>query len=138
MKRLGSLFTQYSYEFTEIDWKDTPSRDSVESGSGLTVTAERCDKDADLPEGSPFSNWKEARKFAGPMPFSFSYDQAAKKVISIEGVRTGWKPQPMRVLSATVPFFEELGLSDLRVANAFLLEDIPYWWRKGEIESWPH
>ena len=72
------------------------------------------------------------------MPFSFSYDAAASRVISIEGVRTGWKPRPMKELKADVPFFTKLGISNLQIANAFLLEEIPYWWKKGEVESWPH
>lgn len=138
MKWLGGVFTRYRYDTTKIRWSDSDEEEAIESDSGLHVIARRGNEEDDLPEGSPFENWKEARRFAGPMPFSFSYDAAASRVISIEGVRTGWKPRPMKVLKADVPFFTKLGISNLQIANAFLLEEIPYWWKKGEVERWPH
>ena len=46
----------------------------------------------------PFSDWKEARRFAGPLPFTFTYNPASKKVLVIEGVRENWKPAPLKVL----------------------------------------
>ncbi len=27
-----------------------------------------------LPKGTPFGNWKEARRYAGPLPFTFTYN----------------------------------------------------------------
>jgi hypothetical protein len=51
-----------------------------------------------LPEGSPFADWKEARRFAGPLPFTFTYTAKKKQVLIIEGVRENWKPEPVRVI----------------------------------------
>jgi hypothetical protein len=50
-----------------------------------------------LPEHSPFADWKEARRFAGPLPFTFTYNKDTKEVLFIEGVRQNWTPNPVKV-----------------------------------------
>jgi hypothetical protein len=51
-----------------------------------------------LPAGSPVADWKEARRFAGPLPFTFTYDAAREQRLIIEGVRENWKPVPVTVI----------------------------------------
>jgi hypothetical protein len=89
-----------------------------------------------LPPNSPFSDWKEARRFAGPLPFTFTYDKAKKEVLIIEGVRQNWTPQPLAVQKQKVGFIESKAIDGLVLANAFLVQNIPYWWKKGRIEKW--
>jgi hypothetical protein len=92
--------------------------------------------DIPLPQGSPFNDWKEARRFAGPLPFTFTYNAATKKVLIIEGVRENWAPAPVKLISWKVAFLESLALKTVVPANAFIIRDIPYYWKKGKTEQW--
>jgi hypothetical protein len=89
-----------------------------------------------LPAGSPFPDWKEARKFAGPLPFTFTYNPSDERVLIIEGVRENWKPLPVRVIEHRFSFIDNLRLDGARLANAFIIRDIPYCWKKGKLERW--
>ena len=64
----------------------------------VEVNAEK--EDIALPTASPFADWKEARRFAGPLPFTFTYNKKTKEVLIIEGVRENWTPRPVEVLKA--------------------------------------
>ncbi len=138
MEFFGNIFTHYKYTTTDIYQGGVDG--SLEIRSGKSDFQLRVDLSAGdnipLPSGSPFADWKEARRFAGPLPFTFTYDPAEKKVLIIEGVRENWTPKAVRVLSQRFSFVEELGFSAIRLANAFVIRDIPYYWKKGKIEQW--
>ena len=89
-----------------------------------------------LPADSPFKDWKEARRFAGPLPFTFTYNKQTKQVLIIEGVRENWIPAPVEVLKANVGFINEKSFKSIVLANAFVIENIPYFWKKGKLETW--
>ena len=80
--------------------------------------------------------WKEARRFAGPLPFTFTYNPAKHEVLIIEGVRENWKPMAVNVLDHHFSFIDDLKIPEARLANAFIIRKIPYYWKKGKIESW--
>jgi len=63
----------------------------------LRVTADLLVRPAALPETTPFRSLQDARHFAGPLPFTFSYDEHEKKMVVIKGVRRAWTPEPVRV-----------------------------------------
>ena len=135
MEWLGSLFTRYKYTTTDITQTTTGSVLSVLSRqSGLTIAV---DTDAGtLPPSSPFDDWKQARRFAGPLPFTFSYDSSTQTVLIVEGTRQHWQPEPVEVLRADVPFFKTINLPNHYLASAFLIHDIPYVWQRGRTEQW--
>jgi hypothetical protein len=89
-----------------------------------------------LPNGSPFADWKEARRFSGPLPFTFTYNKPDKEVLIIEGVREKWKPTPVRVIDCNFSFINKMKLTDAKLANAFMIKNVPYYWKKGKIEHW--
>jgi len=93
-------------------------------------------EEAPLPPQSPFSDWKEARRYAGPLPFTFTYNPATQEVLIIEGVRQNWTPKPVQVLDYHFSFLDSLQLENPVLANAFVIRDIPYLWKKGKIEKW--
>ena len=93
-------------------------------------------EDVPLPTGSPFQNWTEARRFAGPMPFTFSHLADRNEVLIVEGVRENWKPRPVDVMDHHIPFLNSLNLKGAVLANAFIISDIPYHWKKGRVEPW--
>jgi len=137
MKFLGGIFTQYRYHHLPIEWRSRPDGgESIRSGGGLQVESFAPQVDCPLPSGSPFSDWKVARRFAGPMPYTFSCDAETQEVIIVEGVRSAWSPVPVSVERWWIPFFEQSGLKHPRLANAFIVSDVPYQWRKGRVEPW--
>jgi len=137
MEWLGNIFTHYNYSATDIavlNDQQTRAVKSVQSGVDLVV--KDGDKNVALPEGSPFQSWKEARRFAGPLPFTFTYNTITKNVLIIEGVRQYWEPAPVEVLKYRFQFLEGLKLTRIELASAFIVENIPYWWKKGKTEKW--
>lgn len=154
---LGNLLTNYRYAKVDIaqthtatDWSVTSEQARLRIAIELPAAAEPQGEKAELkgeplmepftepplPAGSPFGNWREARRFAGPLPFTFSHEPGSRRVLVVQGERESWQPQPVVVRQARVGFFEQLGLDDLRLASAFTMRDIPYSWQKGRYEAW--
>jgi hypothetical protein len=138
MKFFGNIFTHYNYTTTDIIQEEDDSSIEIRSkSSGFKVQIEiPVDENICLPAGSPFADWKEARRFAGPLPFTFTCAPEQKKVLIIEGVRENWKPKPIRIIDQQFSFLKNLELNDIKLANAFIIENIPYHWKKGKIERW--
>jgi uncharacterized protein YqjF (DUF2071 family) len=138
MEFLGNIFTHYNYTTTDITQEKLNSTTSISSNkSEFKIIIENSkNEDISLPHNSPFSDWKEARRFAGPLPFTFTYNNADKQVLIIEGVRENWKPEPVKVIDYQFAFLDNLKLNDIKLANAFIIKNIPYYWKKGKIEQW--
>lgn len=136
MKIMGNVFTHYNYTTTDIfQTLHSDSRTITSRKSDFTITVEE-GSNISLPAYSPFSDWKEARRFAGPLPFTFTCNQRAGEVLIIEGVRENWIPQPVQVKEYHIRFLETLPVSGAVLANAFIIRDIPYYWKKGRVDLW--
>lgn len=138
MALLGNLLTPYHYTHTplKIETRDGLNR-VTDAVSGLRIVASPADEQTPLPDGTPFPSWKDARRFCGPLPFTFSHDAERNRVLIIEGVREQWKPAPVRVHDWHIPHLARLGFSETRLASAFMVRDIPYRWKKGRHEQLP-
>ena len=137
MKTMGNIFTDYKYSYVDTMISEEPGNIKVKGlHSGFSVSVTKSDSEIDLPEDSPFADWREARRFAGPMPFTFTYREKTRDVLMIEGVRSHWKPAPIKVNAHTIPFLQSIGNEGAVLANAFIVEDIPYYWKKGELDPW--
>ncbi len=137
MQLLGNLFTSYNYRTIDITESHLGAHTEIISQrANFRVITQDSPLDVPLPHNSPFASWKEARKFAGPMPFTFTYNRKKREVLLIEGVRQNWRPAPVNVVEHHVGFLDELGLTNAILANAFVIENIPYYWRKGRTERW--
>jgi hypothetical protein len=137
MAVLGNIFTHYNYTTTDILNVQDASRWKISSiNSDFELTIDNAAKDPSLPPGSPFSDWKEARRFAGPLPFTFTYNQKKQEVLIIEGVRQNWTPEPVKVVNYNFAFLKTLKIENPILANAFVIRNVPYRWEKGKIESW--
>lgn len=135
----GNLLTHYRYATIDIQQQQAANQLCIRSRqAGLHIQVSRPAADAPLPAHSPFATWAQARRFAGPLPFTFSYDPPTRTVLLVEGVREHWQPQPMEVISSEVGYLTQLPFSELHLASAFLVEQIPYYWRPGRTEKWPH
>jgi hypothetical protein len=136
---LGNLMTRYHYRHVNVKIShsnaETRVQSSLDDGSRtMDLTFEMPDGNVELPTGSPFGDWPTARRFAGPMPFTFSAE-ADGSVVVIEGSRQNWVPRPILVKQWQVGLFDEAPLRGTKpiLANAFTVENIPYCWRKGRI-----
>jgi len=138
MTFFGNIFTHYNYTTTDIQQiQEKGSLEITSVKSNFKILVENAiNENISLPAGSPFSNWKEARRFAGPLPFTFDYVDQQEKVLIIEGVRQNWKPKPVHVHSYNFSFLNSMKLDGIKLANAFIIENVPYYWKKGRIEKW--
>jgi len=137
MSLFGNIFTHYNYTTTDISLSGQNGNLSIHSvKSGLDVEVNLNKENASLPSLSPFADWKEARRYAGPLPFTFTYNKNTKEVLIIEGVRENWTPRPVEVLKNEVGFLKQKDFKGMVLANAFVIENIPYYWKKGRIEKW--
>lgn len=137
MQFMGNIFTHYNYTTTDIHQLELPDAKEISSiHSDFKIKIDTAEDEVSLPENSPFADWKEARRFAGPLPFTFTYNAATKEVLIIEGVRQNWSPAPVRVLDYDFRFLNDLHFKNVLLANAFVIKNIAYYWKKGKIEKW--
>jgi len=137
MELMGNIFTHYNYTTTDIYQTEQINTTEISSArSKFKVTTDKMEEEISLPENSPFADWKEARRFAGPLPFTFTYNPISKEVLIIEGVRENWTPSPVKVIDYDFEFLRSLKLENPILANAFVIKNIPYYWKKGKIELW--
>ncbi|MBA2611058.1 MAG: DUF2071 domain-containing protein [Bacteroidetes bacterium] len=137
MSFFGNIFTHYNYTTTDITIHKNGDNTLITSKkSDLSIEVNVGKEDVKLPENSPFTDWKAARLFAGPLPFTFTYNKNTKKVLIIEGVRENWTPRAVEVLKHEVGFIQQKNFKRIVLANAFIIENIPYYWKKGKVEKW--
>lgn len=137
MEVMGNMFTHYNYTTTDIEQSETLDQRIIQSRhSGFRLSISKSDGEITLPAGSPFHDWKEARRFAGPLPFTFTVNPEERSILIIEGVRQNWKPEPISILEYDFSFLKTLNVSQAILANAFEVKNIPYYWKKGHKEKW--
>jgi hypothetical protein len=136
MRTAGNLLTHYRYQLC------TSALEETVSGLSWTIRTPLASADLDvvadfgpasLPYGSPFATEREARRFAGPLPYTFDYEPETGSLIRIEGVRREWHPQPVSVEVRRNTFLdrEPFGRERPILANAFHVSNLPYQWLKG-------
>ncbi len=137
----GNLLTHYRYHLADVAVERTEDRVEVgvtsrDGGGDLSVRATLDGPEGVLPPGSPFTEESEARRFVGPMPFTFDYEPETHSILRVEGVRPEWRPRLVPVEVREVSFFEHrsFGHQPPRLASAFWLEDVDYRWRRGVRE----
>lgn len=142
MVRAGNLLTHYNYRFChaaleergrEIRWRICTPR----SEADLDVVARLTDAPAPLPSSSPFATPAEARRFAGPLPYTFDYEKETGTIIGICATRQRWEPQPVAVEVRRNTFLEREPFcrASALLANAFYVHDVPYRWQRGRVLS---
>jgi hypothetical protein len=132
---LGNIFTNYNYSNIKVaaEFKKDESFRVHSPTTGLHLSADITpSEEVPLPRDSPFSDWREARQFAGPMPFTFSVSD--QEVVVVEGKRSQWQPRPVEIIQAEIPYLAQLVHEPARLANAFVTENIPYEWSSGRHE----
>lgn len=137
MEFFGNIFTKYNYTTTDITTSNSGNFKTISSQkSGYSITIKNDGAEIPLPLKSPFADWKQARRYAGPLPFTFTYEAKNNEVLIIEGVRQNWQPQPLNIDSYQFRFLDSLNITGIVLANAFEITNIPYYWKKGRKEIW--
>lgn len=132
----GNVLTHYNYRRcrARVTTDTDTARFTVESrdGFGDVDVIVRFDEES-LPPGSPFASIREARRFAGPLPFTFDYEDATHAIIAIEGRRTNWRPALVGVDVQRLTFFAQPAFAGCapRLAAAFRVRDVEYHWLRG-------
>jgi hypothetical protein len=140
----GNRLTHYNYRFAEMDFQTANGRLEIDirtpyGAADVHVIADLKKEVVRPPVGSPFADLREARLFAGPLPFTFDYEKETGSIIRIEGVRKEWKPRPVEVQVSRTAFFDQPPFRGIQpvLANAFHVENIEYEWRRGVVEPLP-
>jgi len=132
---LGNRFTHYRYGYKPMMTEQRADGLSLRAHDGsLAVRVKDDGGSVALPADSVFADWTEARRFVGPLPFTFSHDLRKLRVLIVEGSRTDWHPRPVLVQEHHCDFITRLGLSQLRLSNAFVIDRVPYHWKPGVLE----
>ena len=66
MEFFGNIFTHYKYTTNKIKQTVTEHQLAIASPGGFKVIIDTEATEPSLPPHSPFNDWKEARRFAGP------------------------------------------------------------------------
>ncbi len=140
----GNLLTHYGYVHCQasIEAEGEQLRVTVRSpaeAADLEVVADLSSVPAALPAGSPFTNLEDARRFAGPLPYTFDYERQTNSIVMIKAARSRWEPQPIAVAVRKATFLEHPPFNSVKpiLANAFHVENVPYRWERGVVERLP-
>lgn len=137
MEFFGNIFTHYRYTTTDIFITKANNQTTLKSQkSRFQIVINDKVENVELPQNSIFRDWKEARRFAGPLPFTFTYNSQKKEMLIIEGVRQNWDPKPLQIQDFQFRFLEDFNFTSMILANSFIIKNIPYSWKKGKIDSW--
>jgi hypothetical protein len=137
----GNLLTHYGYVHCRAAMTDKDGRlrvtvSSPGAAADLDVVADLASRPAPLPAGSPFANLEDARRFAGPLPYTFDYERETNSIVMIKATRSRWEPQPIDVAVRKATFLDHPPFNAVApmLANAFHVENVPYRWERGVVE----
>jgi hypothetical protein len=138
MCMLGNAMTRSPYHHARIEIRrEGDALDiAVDSGEGDADLLVRVQLNEDgLPDESIFPDERAASRFAGPLPFTFSYEPETDSLVQIEGERSHWYPHLVQAEVVEAGYLDSLGLgNDAFLAGAFYLEDVPCRWARGVVE----
>jgi hypothetical protein len=140
----GNALTHYNYRRADIRFDDRGDALEVEirtpgAEADLHVLADLGDRGdpagppAPLPAGSPFAGTTDARRFAGPLPWTFDHEPETRSIVMIRGHRSAWLPRPVVVEVKELTFLDDdrFAGAPAVLANAFHVADIDYRWERG-------
>lgn len=137
----GNLLTHYHYRLARVDWRETNEALDIDirtphAEADLSFHAEFPVDSPSLPMDSPFPDWTTARRYAGPLPYTFDYEPETNSLILIKGVRKQWNPRPVQLKLRRITFFNRPEFRGVRpiLASAFHITDVPYEWQAGRRE----
>lgn len=133
---IGNRLTHYRYSTCKVETRRSEGSLEIQvrtpgGETDLVVRARLDETPAAPPLGSPFPDLATARRFAGPLPYTFDGD--GDSLVLVEGVRRHWQPRAVTVEVERCQFLDHPPFDSAtpRLANAFLVEEVPYTWKRG-------
>ncbi len=137
----GNMLTHYNYHLCNatVSTADRLLSIRVRTPGALAdvdITAHIAEPDAPLPIESPFADEREARRFQGPLPYTFDYESRTNSIIRIKAMRPCWSPRLVRVDVRQLGFLNQglLARHTPKLASAFHVADVSYRWERGVVE----
>lgn len=146
----GNVFTRYGYQHARLGLRrsggtlefkvvshdgraDLHVRADIGDDAQTTGPDVHTPEPAPLPAGSPFTDARAARRFAGPLPYTFDHEPETDSMIVVRAVRTTWRPVPVAVEVPVMTYFRTGPFADCEpvLANAFHVADVDYGWEAG-------
>ena len=134
----GNALTHYRYRLASIRFTEGDGDLEVEirtpgAGADLHVVADLGRPAEQPPRGSPFRGTTDARRFAGPLPWTFDHEPQTSSIVAVRGRRSEWRPIPVDVEVKECTFLDDPRFQGARpvLANAFHVADIDYRWDRG-------
>lgn len=140
----GNMLTRYQFHRSLVNFAIHPRHIAVRikspDGYGdlyLHVDIKR--ENAQLPDGSPFKSWAEAVPYAGPLDFTFDYEESTHSIVTVEGTHQEWQRQAIVVESIRSSFLEHPCFRQAKpiLASAFYVQSSPYAWKRGKAHKLP-
>ena len=131
---VGNVFTSYRYRTVDAELRVSGETLEVEVRPGVQIAADLSRLPGPLPSSSPFASVEEARRFAGPLPYTFHHEPETGRLLAVRGVRSAWDPQPVAVEVRELDFVapERFGAEPM-LANAFYVTGVDYRWERGRL-----
>jgi hypothetical protein len=134
----GNLLTHYRYRLAKVDVCASPHELTIrvrtpKRAADLMAHATLDAPSEVLPCGSCFATAKAARRFAGPLPYTFDYELESHSIVVIRGRRRLWRPRLVPVDVAQCTFIEHprIASGNPRLVSAFHVAGIDYRWERG-------
>lgn len=138
MVAAGNLLTHYHYRRCHAEVRQRGGKlifeiRTQDADADVDVIADLSTDEESLPVGSPFATLHDARRYAGPLPYTFDYEAQTHSIIAIKGVRENWQPRLVPVDVRAMTFLDHPSLKGARpvLASAFYVHEIPYLWKCG-------
>jgi SAM-dependent methyltransferase len=133
----GNLLTHYNYRrcgaTLAASSRDLSIAVRTPDGEADVDVVAHLEGAAELPAHSPFRTLHDARRFAGPLPYTFDYEPQTHSIVAIRGQRESWSPRLVPVEVRTMSFLDGARFRGVEpiLASAFYVQDIPYRWERG-------
>jgi uncharacterized membrane protein YphA (DoxX/SURF4 family) len=138
----GNLLTHYNYHRCTASTEATGATTrfdvtTADHGGDVRLTVDP--SNPALPTHSPFASIREARRFAGPLPFTFDFEPETRGIIAIQATRANWHPEPVSVHVERLSFFDQPAFRGCTpvLAAAFQVSGIDYRWERGVRHALP-
>jgi uncharacterized protein YqjF (DUF2071 family) len=137
---LGNLLTHYRYRLADVSTRKRDGRLAIQVRTAaheadLDLVADLASRPAPLPAGSPFGDLAEARRYAGPLPYTFAYEHSTGSITAVKATRQRWDPTPIAVEVREATFLSSPAFRGAEpvLANAFHVENVDYRWERGGL-----
>jgi hypothetical protein len=134
----GAVLTHYGFRHARVALEERGAGLDVEvrtsDGAGDLAATMRAETPPAPPPGSPFADWAAARRYHGPLPYTFDVERDGR-VAAVRAQRHDWEPRPVAVDVHEDAFFRGGPFAGCEpvLAGAFHVARVDYRWERGRL-----